>query len=104
MVQEDAMDALEGFREVVGFPLLVNFGNNGLRGYCSPKEAKQVGRNWSSRHIQGIAFDISSPDVDVGSLHEMALKFGFGGVGFYPKKNFIHVDIRTTPKTIRWEE
>lgn len=46
-----------------------------------------------SLHMEGQAIDISLEDVDLRHLHNAALDVGRGGVGFYPKSNFVHVDV-----------
>jgi uncharacterized protein YcbK (DUF882 family) len=50
-----------------------------------------VARN--SLHMQAEAVDIRVPSVSLASLRNMALALGRGGVGYYPRSNFIHVDV-----------
>lgn len=45
-----------------------------------------------SLHMQGRAIDIRLPGTDLKHLRKMALNMSAGGVGYYPKSNFIHVD------------
>lgn len=52
-----------------------------------------VARN--SLHIQGKAADIRLPGCDLSLLRQCAMKFRGGGVGYYPRPNFVHVDIGT---------
>ena len=42
--------------------------------------------------MQGRAIDIRLPGTDLKHLRKMALNMRAGGVGYYPKSNFIHVD------------
>lgn len=51
------------------------------------KAAKQ------SQHLLGNAADIRIPGVDTDTLTRLAKAIGVGGVGFYPKNGFVHVDV-----------
>lgn len=52
-----------------------------------------------SLHMQGRAIDIRIPGVSHRHLHRAALAMGSGGVGYYPKSGFIHID---TGRTRHW--
>jgi uncharacterized protein YcbK (DUF882 family) len=45
-----------------------------------------------SQHIEAKAIDIRVPGVPAAQLRDAALSVGAGGVGYYPKSQFIHVD------------
>ena len=45
-----------------------------------------------SQHMLGKATDIMVPGVTLDRLHGAALTLGGGGVGFYPRDGFVHVD------------
>jgi uncharacterized protein YcbK (DUF882 family) len=45
-----------------------------------------------SEHIEGNALDIRVPGIPAVKLRDVALSLGAGGVGYYPKAQFIHVD------------
>jgi len=45
-----------------------------------------------SEHIEGNALDIRVQGVPAVKLRDAALSLGAGGVGYYPKAQFIHVD------------
>ena len=45
-----------------------------------------------SLHMRGKAVDIRLPGVELKHLRQAALDLRAGGVGYYPKSNFIHVD------------
>jgi len=45
-----------------------------------------------SQHIEGNAIDIRVPGVPAVTLRDAALSVGAGGVGYYPKGQFVHVD------------
>ncbi len=45
-----------------------------------------------SLHMQGKAIDIRLPGCELNHLRKAALALKRGGVGYYPKSDFIHVD------------
>jgi Bacterial protein of unknown function (DUF882) len=47
-----------------------------------------------SRHSQGRAIDFVVPGVSNEELAKYVRKFGFVGVGIYPKSGFVHLDVR----------
>ena len=46
----------------------------------------------NSLHMQGQAIDLLIPGVHPKKLRQMALELRFGGVGFYQRSRFIHLD------------
>ncbi|WP_027856394.1 DUF882 domain-containing protein [Marinobacterium jannaschii] len=46
-----------------------------------------------SLHMQGKAVDIRMSDISLDRLHKAALQLRGGGVGYYRKSNFIHLDV-----------
>ena len=46
-----------------------------------------------SQHILAKAIDIRVPGVLTRKLRDVALSLGAGGVGYYPKSQFVHVDV-----------
>jgi uncharacterized protein YcbK (DUF882 family) len=42
--------------------------------------------------MQGKAIDLRIPDVPLKKLRKAALELNRGGVGYYPRSNFVHVD------------
>jgi uncharacterized protein YcbK (DUF882 family) len=46
-----------------------------------------------SLHMRAEAIDIRMPGVDTYQLRRAALALHEGGVGYYPRSNFIHVDV-----------
>jgi uncharacterized protein YcbK (DUF882 family) len=52
-----------------------------------------------SMHLEGRAIDIRVPNVPLSVLHQQALAMSAGGVGYYPKSDFVHVD---TGKVRTW--
>jgi len=68
-----------------------------LSGYRSPKtnsklRGKTRGVAKQSLHMSGQAMDLKLTDVSTGRLREVAIKLKAGGVGYYPRSGFIHVD------------
>lgn len=49
-----------------------------------------VARN--SYHMQAMAMDVRLPSGRVADLCRMARSLGAGGVGYYPRANFVHID------------
>ncbi len=46
-----------------------------------------------SLHMQAMAIDIRLPGTDTAKLRDAALLLHRGGVGYYPKSDFVHVDV-----------
>jgi len=68
-----------------------------ISGYRSPKTNAKLSYNSSgvakkSLHMQGKAIDIRLPGRQLSALRSTALKLQTGGVGYYPKSDFIHID------------
>jgi uncharacterized protein YcbK (DUF882 family) len=68
-----------------------------ISGYRSPKtnamlaaQSGSVAKN--SYHVRGMAIDIRLPGRPLREVQQAALDLGLGGVGFYPKSDFVHVD------------
>ncbi len=55
------------------------------------KKSRRVAKD--SRHIIGQAVDVRFYDLDLSEAHQLALAMKAGGVGYYPKQNFIHLDV-----------
>lgn len=53
-------------------------------------ESRGVAQN--SFHIQGMALDIRLPGRDLKGIYNTAVSMGEGGVGFYRRSGFVHVD------------
>ena len=45
-----------------------------------------------SLHMDGKAMDIRLPGVPLAELRDAALSLNAGGVGYYPKSQFVHID------------
>ena len=86
-INEAALDKLQALRDRLGVPLIVH------SAYRSPDYNRRVGGATHSMHLQGAAFDISMANHDPESFKAAARAVGFTGFGFYPRQNFMHVDI-----------
>lgn len=54
------------------------------------KRSRSVAKK--SYHIKGMAADITMEGVRIRDLRRIALNLGRGGVGYYPRSGFVHVD------------
>jgi uncharacterized protein YcbK (DUF882 family) len=54
--------------------------------------ARSAGVAKNSQHMQAHAIDIRIPGVDTLKLRNAAQDLGRGGVGYYPRSGFVHVD------------
>ncbi len=54
--------------------------------------ARSSGVAKNSLHMQAHAIDIRIPGVNTLALRNAALALGRGGVGYYPRSEFVHVD------------
>jgi uncharacterized protein YcbK (DUF882 family) len=69
-----------------------------ISGYRSPAtnamlHAESSGVAAKSLHMQGMAIDIRVTGRSLQDLHRTALDLRAGGVGYYPKSDFVHVDV-----------
>jgi len=54
--------------------------------------ARSAGVAKNSLHMQAHAIDVRIPGVDTLALRNAARALGRGGVGYYPRSGFVHVD------------
>ncbi len=76
-----------------------------ISGYRSPTTNSMLhdtGHNVAehSLHMQGKAMDVRLRGYDLAALRDLALAAKRGGVGYYPRSNFIHID---TGGVRKWE-
>lgn len=69
-----------------------------ISGYRSPRTnaklaAARSGVARKSLHMKGMAIDIRVPGFSLKRLHKTAVAMKAGGVGYYPRSGFIHVDV-----------
>lgn len=100
-IDRDLLDQLARVRRLLGMgkrPFHV------ISGYRSAKTnamlaARSGGVATKSLHLQGRAIDVRMPGVELRTLHRAALSMQAGGVGFYGRSNFVHLD---TGRVRRW--
>lgn len=103
LVRPEAMEKLQTLRDDLGLPLYVNHQGHKLRGYRHWLEHSTLPYHaLYSQHLMGCAFDVSCYDMNTTELAVAALDNGFTGIGIYD--SFVHMDIRTTPRTHRWDK
>jgi len=69
-----------------------------ISGYRSPKTNAMLHETSSgvaskSLHMDGMAIDVRIAGCALSDLRKAALSLRGGGVGYYPKDNFVHVDV-----------
>ncbi|KMV32184.1 YcbK family protein [Photobacterium swingsii] len=77
-----------------------NLGHKGqvriISGYRSPKTNKMLQKNGGvakkSYHMKGQAIDFNLEGVPLSKVHKAAKELRLGGVGYYPKSDFVHID------------
>lgn len=76
-----------------------------VSGYRAPatnahlKSTRGGGVATRSLHMEGRAIDLRIPGVPLVDLRDAALELKAGGVGYYPRDGFVHVD---TGRVRRW--
>jgi uncharacterized protein YcbK (DUF882 family) len=75
-----------------------------ISAYRSPETNNYLRRNSNgvarkSQHLLGKAIDVRLRGTDTSQLRDIALDLKLGGVGFYEKSDFVHVD---TGRVRRW--
>lgn len=88
----DLIRAVQGYMEHYGFmnPLVIN---SGYRSRASNAATEGAARN--SMHVQGKAIDFTMPGVPSNYIGALASHYQGGGVGFYVKAGFTHMDTGT---------
>ena len=84
-----------------------NLGHKGqvriISAYRSPATNKMLQKNGGvatkSYHMKGEAVDFNLEGVPLSKVRKAALELRLGGVGYYPKSNFVHID---TGPVRRW--
>ena len=92
-IDAGALDVMFALREKfpVGKPFEI------ISGYRSPETNRTLRKASSgvaktSFHTRGQAVDLRLPGVPLNKLRTAALQMKRGGVGYYPKSDFIHID------------
>jgi len=87
LINEPALDKLQALRNRLGKPLIVR------SAYRSAEHNRAVGDVTRSKHLDGAAFDIAMSNHDPVVFEDAARAVGFLVFGFYPRSDFIHVDL-----------
>lgn len=92
-IAQDLLDLLATVKREIGAdgPFEV------IGGYRSPKtnnmlRQRSTGVAKRSLHMRGMAIDVRLVDLPTRRLREAAADLRLGGVGYYPKSNFVHLD------------
>ena len=75
-----------------------------ISAYRSPKTNEMLRRQGGgvakrSMHLQGKAIDVRLTDADTRDLRNVSIELARGGVGYYSRSNFVHLD---TGRVRRW--
>lgn len=81
-----SLDALQLLRDEWKRPIIVNSGHR-----CAAHNSA-VGGEAGSRHL-GLAFDCVCPAAEQEEFIRLARKAGFTGIGRYPSRGFVHLDL-----------
>ena len=86
-------DQLSKIQQVIGCSNQVQI----ISGYRSPEtnnmlRKKSSGVAKKSLHMQGKAIDFRIEGVPLSEVRKAALSLKMGGVGYYSKSNFVHID------------
>ncbi|MBY0578461.1 MAG: DUF882 domain-containing protein [Burkholderiales bacterium] len=88
------LDLLHAVRSMLGgslpFHVISGYRSAATNAYLA-ETSSGVARK--SLHMKGQAADIFLPGSDLPSLRRAALDLNLGGVGYYPRSNFVHVDV-----------
>ena len=93
------ISALQQLRDKVRVPITIT------SGYRCSQYNKKIGGVSNSRHCSGEAADIHIHGMTAKEMYGHALgipEFKDGGLGIYPDRKFVHVDVRD--KAARWAE
>lgn len=85
----DILCGIQGWVRAYGanIPLIANSGYR-----TSHTNANTEGAVKNSMHLYGAAADIWMPGIPAESIAKLGVYLNGGGVGFYPSRNFVHVD------------
>ncbi|WP_372882467.1 DUF882 domain-containing protein [Psychromonas sp.] len=86
-------DQLAAIQKIIGSNKQIHI----ISGYRSPEtnkmlRAKSTGVAKKSMHMLGQAIDFRVEGVPLSEVRKAALSLKAGGVGYYPKSNFVHID------------
>lgn len=93
-IAPELIDLLHDLRLALESPAPIQI----ISGYRSPGTNAKLAQASSgvasgSLHMRGMAVDIRVPGRALTAVRDAALALGRGGVGFYPRSDFVHLDI-----------
>lgn len=100
-IDPQLFDLLHGVQQRLGNKAVFEV----ISGYRCPatnarlRESRGGGVASHSLHMDGRAIDVRLPGVALAALRDAALSLGGGGVGFYAREQFVHLD---TGRVRRW--
>lgn len=89
-------DLLHGVRRALGGQSMAAF--EVISGYRCPetndhlRNSRGGGVAKRSLHMEGKAIDVRIPGVPLAELRDAAMSLQAGGVGYYPREQFVHID------------
>jgi uncharacterized protein YcbK (DUF882 family) len=93
-IHTDLLDLLVALRQTLNISAAYQI----VSGYRSQEtnedlaaHSRGVAKN--SYHMDGMAVDLRVPGRNLRQVRDAAVKLARGGVGFYPRSNFVHVDV-----------
>lgn len=81
-----SLDALQALRDAWGQPVVISSGHRCVR------HNAEVGGTAGSQHLR-VAFDCLVPRADQTRFVALAREAGFAGIGVYPNRGFVHLDL-----------
>lgn len=87
----DVLNGIQGFYRLNGwsYPIVLN---SGFRTSKTNGSLLSEGAAKNSMHLYGRAADVYMPGAPVRDVARLGLHFKQGGVGFYERKGFVHID------------
>jgi len=97
MLHPKLLAKLVELRNILERPVYIN------SGYRCFEYNRKVGGVPNSYHRIGLAADVKVGDINLIDFLEICENIDFNGIGFYEKKDFLHLDVRPTKRS-RWRE
>ncbi|HEX8446649.1 MAG TPA: DUF882 domain-containing protein [Sphingomonas sp.] len=98
VMDQDLLDLLGDLRDRLGlaprrgFDLISGYRSPETNGRLKERGGAHSGVAGKSQHMLGKATDIAMPGVPLATLRAAAYTMRRGGVGYYPRDGFVHVD------------
>jgi len=92
-IDRSLIEMLSVIQEEIGYDQPINV-VSGYRSAATNRMLRRRNRNVAknSYHMRGMAADIRTPGVSTNTVRKLAQKMKVGGVGYYPRAGFIHLD------------